>query len=160
MWLSRHFGSYKMSKLSVTKRKGRYSAVMSSQLSWAGQYKKCVQYVKFTLEYSVFSQPIPHLNHCSYNVYWRLKKKFTLLSKNSQCSKRFYDSKHINISLFMYFILSLIWPVKCLWRVIYKQLIKSANSIFPSNFNRSCVLNFKTTNYLLLLLFFVLKFET
>ena len=50
---SRHFGSYEQSKLSVTQRKGRYSAVKSSQLSWAGQYKKCVQYdFKFTSEYS------------------------------------------------------------------------------------------------------------
>ena len=30
-----------------------YSAVKSSQLSWAGQYKKCVQYgFQFTTEYS------------------------------------------------------------------------------------------------------------
>ena len=39
---SPHFGSYQQSKLSVTQRKGRYSAVKSSQLSWAGQYKKIV----------------------------------------------------------------------------------------------------------------------
>ena len=33
--------------------KGQNSAVKSSQLSWAGQYKKWVQYdFKFTLEYS------------------------------------------------------------------------------------------------------------
>ena len=53
---TRHFGSYQESKLSVTQRKGRYSLVKSSQLSWAGQYKKCVQTVQydfqFTLEYS------------------------------------------------------------------------------------------------------------
>ena len=35
---SRHFGSYKESKLRGTQRKGRYSAVTSSQRSWAGQY--------------------------------------------------------------------------------------------------------------------------
>ena len=45
---TRHFGLYKESKLI-----GRYSAVRSTQLSWAGQYNKCVQYVfKFTSEYS------------------------------------------------------------------------------------------------------------
>ena len=49
----RHFGSYKQSKPKETQSKGRYSAVISSQLSWAGQYKKCVQYnFKFTPEYS------------------------------------------------------------------------------------------------------------
>ena len=32
----RHFGSYQQSKLSVTQRQGRYSAVKSIQLSWAG----------------------------------------------------------------------------------------------------------------------------
>ena len=35
---SRHFGLYKQSKLSVR------LAMVDSQLSWAGQYKKCVQY--------------------------------------------------------------------------------------------------------------------
>ena len=50
---ARHFSSYQESKLSVTQRKGRYSAVESSQLSWAGQYNKCVPYdFQFTLEYS------------------------------------------------------------------------------------------------------------
>ena len=43
-----HYG-----KLRGTQRKGRYSAVKSSQLSWAGQYKKCLQYnFKFTSDYS------------------------------------------------------------------------------------------------------------
>ena len=42
--MSRHFGSYKERKLRKTRCKGRYSAVTSSQLSWAGQYKMCVQY--------------------------------------------------------------------------------------------------------------------
>ena len=38
--------SYQESKLNVTQCNGRYS-----QLSWAGQYKKCVQYdFQFTLE--------------------------------------------------------------------------------------------------------------
>ena len=50
---SRHFGSYRQSKLSVTQRKGRNSAVKSSQPSWAEQYKKRVQYdFQFTSEYS------------------------------------------------------------------------------------------------------------
>ena len=50
---SRHFGPYEESKLNVRQRKGRYSAVKSSQLSWAGQYKKCVQYdFPFTSEYN------------------------------------------------------------------------------------------------------------
>ena len=54
---SRHFGSYQQSKLSLTQRKGRYSAVRFSQLSRAGQYKKCVQYdFQFTSEYSVLGQ--------------------------------------------------------------------------------------------------------
>ena len=53
MMMSRHFGSYQQSKISVAQRKGQYSAVQSSQLSWAGQYKKCVWYnFQFTLEYS------------------------------------------------------------------------------------------------------------
>ena len=40
---TRHFGSYQESKLRGTpRRKGRYSAVKSSLLSWAEQYKKCV----------------------------------------------------------------------------------------------------------------------
>ena len=56
MVISRHFGSYQQSELSVTHCKGRYSAVKSSQLSWAGPYKKCEQYnFQFTLEYSDFS---------------------------------------------------------------------------------------------------------
>ena len=38
----------------VRQRKGRNSAVKSSQLSWAGQYNKCVQYdFQYTSEYSV-----------------------------------------------------------------------------------------------------------
>ena len=50
---ARHFGSYKESKLRETRLKGRNSAVKSSQLSWAGQYKMCVQYdFKFTSVYS------------------------------------------------------------------------------------------------------------
>ena len=50
---ARHFGSYQQSKLSVPQRKGRYSAVKSSQLSGAGQYKKFAQYdFQFTSEYS------------------------------------------------------------------------------------------------------------
>ena len=50
---SRHFGLYKESKLRETQCKGRYSSVKSIQLSWAGQYKKCVQSdFKFTSEYS------------------------------------------------------------------------------------------------------------
>ena len=50
--MTRRFGLYKQSKLRGTQRKGRYSAVMSSQLSWTGQYKNCVQYdFKFTSEY-------------------------------------------------------------------------------------------------------------
>ena len=40
----RHFGSYKPGKLRGAQHKGRHSVVKSSQLSWAGQYKKCVQY--------------------------------------------------------------------------------------------------------------------
>ena len=52
-YTARHFGSNQQSKLSVTQRKGRYSAVKSSQLIWAEQYKKCVQYdFQLTLEYS------------------------------------------------------------------------------------------------------------
>ena len=46
---SHHFGSYMPVKLRGTQHKGRNSAVKSSQLSWAGQYKKFVQYdFKFT----------------------------------------------------------------------------------------------------------------
>ena len=53
IYSARHFGSYKESKLSVTRRKGRNSTVKSCQLSWAGQYKKCIQYnFKFTSENS------------------------------------------------------------------------------------------------------------
>ena len=53
MYPSRHFSSYQQSKFCVTQRNGRYSAVKSSKLSWAGQYKKCVQYnYQFTSEYS------------------------------------------------------------------------------------------------------------
>ena len=54
--VSPHFGSYKESKLRGKRRSagsGRYSAVKSSQLSWAGRYRKCVQYdFKFTTKYS------------------------------------------------------------------------------------------------------------
>ena len=52
-------GSYKQSKLKITRLKGRYSAVLSSQLSWAWeQYKKCVQYdFKFTSVYSEKNTP-------------------------------------------------------------------------------------------------------
>ena len=39
-----HFGSYNPGKLRGTLHKGRNSAVKSSPLTWAGQYKKCVQY--------------------------------------------------------------------------------------------------------------------
>ena len=49
-----HFGSYKQSKLRGTWLKGQNSLVKSSKLSWAGQYKKYVQYnFKFTSVYSV-----------------------------------------------------------------------------------------------------------
>ena len=53
---TRHFGSYKQNKIRGTQHKGPvnlagqdstisvYSTVKSSQLSWAGQYNKCVQY--------------------------------------------------------------------------------------------------------------------
>ena len=52
-FMTRHFGSYKQSTLRGNRRKGRYSAVKSSQLSLGGQYTKCVQYdFKFTSEYS------------------------------------------------------------------------------------------------------------
>ena len=52
------------SKPRGTQRKGRYSAVKSSQLSWAGQYKKCVQYdLKFTSEYSV-----THCRSATFNI--------------------------------------------------------------------------------------------
>ena len=51
--VSCHFSLYQQSKLSLTQRNGRYSAVKSSQLSRAGQYKKSVQYnFQFTLENS------------------------------------------------------------------------------------------------------------
>ena len=44
---TRHFGSYKQSKIRGTQLKGRYSAVKFSQLSWEGQYKQCVCTVRF-----------------------------------------------------------------------------------------------------------------
>ena len=47
-----HYG-----KLRGTQRKGRYSAVKSSQLSWAGQYKKCVQYDSSLLQKTVGPGP-------------------------------------------------------------------------------------------------------
>ena len=51
IFCSLHFVSYKQRKLRGTRRKGRYSAVKSSQFIWSGQYKKCVQYdFKFTPE--------------------------------------------------------------------------------------------------------------
>ena len=57
---TRHFGLYQQS---VRQCKGRYSAVMFSQLSWAGQYKKCVQYdFQFTLEYSEYNNNIQSKN--------------------------------------------------------------------------------------------------
>ena len=44
---------YTQSKLKGTQRKGRYYEVKSSELSWAGQYKKYLQYdLRFTLECS------------------------------------------------------------------------------------------------------------
>ena len=53
--IPRHFSLYKESKLRGLQCKCRYGAVKSSQLSCAGQYKKCVQYdFKFTSECSVF----------------------------------------------------------------------------------------------------------
>ena len=53
MYIARHFGLYKESKLRGTQRKGGYNALKSSQHSWAGQCKKCVQYeFKFTSEHS------------------------------------------------------------------------------------------------------------
>ena len=42
--ISRHLGSYKTDKFRGTQHKGGNTAVQSSQLSWAGQCKKCVQY--------------------------------------------------------------------------------------------------------------------
>ena len=60
---ARHFGSCKESKLRRTQRKGRYSAVKSSQLSWAGRYKRCVQYdFKFTSGYTVVLVHIRRVN--------------------------------------------------------------------------------------------------
>ena len=48
--VSRHFGSTEPGKLRGTRHKGRNSAVKSNQLSFAGQYKKFVQYnFKLTL---------------------------------------------------------------------------------------------------------------
>ena len=48
-YLSIHFGPYKQNELKGTRHQGRNSTVRSSQLSWAGLYKKCVQYdFKFT----------------------------------------------------------------------------------------------------------------
>ena len=41
---ARHVGSYKPGKLRVARHKGRNCLVKSGQLSWAGQYKKFVQY--------------------------------------------------------------------------------------------------------------------
>ena len=57
--ISRHFGSYQESKLSVSQRKERYSTVKSSQFSWAGQYQKYV--FQFTLEYSDISYSVAYL---------------------------------------------------------------------------------------------------
>ena len=51
--VARHFGSFKQSKHRGTLRRVRCSAVKSSQLSLAGQYKMCVQFdFNFTSEYS------------------------------------------------------------------------------------------------------------
>ena len=56
--ISSHFDSYKESRLRGTWRRGRNSGVKYSQLSWAGQYKKCVQYAfKCT---SVYSDMYPY----------------------------------------------------------------------------------------------------
>ena len=49
VYVSCHFGSYKRGELREKRPKSRNSALKTSQLSWAGQYKKCVQYdFKFT----------------------------------------------------------------------------------------------------------------
>ena len=66
---TRHFGSYQESKLRGTpRRKGRYSAVKSSLLSWAEQYKKCVQYdFKFTSEYAVYRYRLSLDTPCLYS---------------------------------------------------------------------------------------------
>ena len=50
--ISRHFGSYKQSKLRGTQRKGQYSAVKSTQFSWAGQYKCVYSTISSLLKYS------------------------------------------------------------------------------------------------------------
>ena len=64
-----HFGSYQNSNLSVKQHKGRYSAVKSSQLSWARQYKKCVQYnLQYTPEYS--------------DLYMYIEDKYTITQYN------------------------------------------------------------------------------
>ena len=64
---SRNFGSYPQSKLSVTQRQGRYSAVKSSHPSWAGQYKKCVQNgLQFTSEYSEMRRSYSFLSDIIY----------------------------------------------------------------------------------------------
>ena len=53
-------------KLRRTRSKGRNSAVQSSQLSWMGQYKKCVQYdFKFTTVYGA-------LQTVYFNTFWYL----------------------------------------------------------------------------------------
>ena len=55
--MARHFGSYKPDKHRETRHKGRNSAVKSSQLNWAGQYKKWVQYdFKFLLQSIVMEE--------------------------------------------------------------------------------------------------------
>ena len=72
---SRHFGSYQQSKLSVTQHQSRYSMVKSSQFSWAGQYKKCVQYdFQFTSEHSAM--------YCSKSTYNKEYSEFTIFDYN------------------------------------------------------------------------------
>ena len=87
--MTRRFCSYKQSKLSVTRRKGRYSAVKSCQLSWAGQYKQCVQYVfKFTAEYSdVFDRVFLHIYKVP-NVHAHGEISYMLVERLVTCSWR------------------------------------------------------------------------
>ena len=50
--ISRPFGSYRLGKHRGTWHKGQNSLVKSSEPSWAGKFKKCVQYdFKFTPVY-------------------------------------------------------------------------------------------------------------
>ena len=48
--MSRNFGSYKQSKLSETRRKGRYSAAKSSQLSWLDSTKRVYSTISSLLQ--------------------------------------------------------------------------------------------------------------